>query len=123
MKNINKLIEQATTTEEYGWGASYEQFDKEKFAKLVSAQVRKRCIDLVLMGTGFPVQTKTPAIIYQERERIADLIRAEGIEDMFEDDTDAGGDMFFDFLKVVLAIFGFVLLATALGGIVWWIMI
>ena len=123
MKNINKLIEQSTTTEEYGWGASYEQFDKEKFAKLVSAQVRKRCIDLVLMGTGFPVQTKTLAIIYQERERIADLIRAEGIEDMFEDDTDAGGDMFFDFLKVVLAIFGFVLLATALGGIVWWIMI
>ena len=121
--DINKLIEQATTTEEYGWGASYEQFDKEKFAKLVSAQVRKRCIDLVLMGTGFPMQTKTLAIIYQERERIADLIRAEGIEDMFEDDTDAGGDMFFDFLKVVLAIFGFVLLATALGGIVWWIMI
>ena len=121
--DINKLIEQSTTTEEYGWGASYEQFDKEKFAKLVSAQVRKRCIDLVLMGTGFPTQTKTLAIIYQERERIADLIRAEGIEDMFEDDTDAGGDMFFDFLKVVLAIFGFVLLATALGGIVWWIMI
>ena len=123
MKNIDKLIEQSTTTEEYGWGASYEQFDKEKFAKLVAAQVRKRCIDLVLMGTGFPVQTKTLEIIYQERERIADLIRAEGVEDMFEDDTDAGGDLFFDFFKVVLAIFGFVLFATALGGIVWWIIL
>jgi len=53
-----------------------------KFMKLVAAQVRKRCIDLVLMGTGFPVQTKTLEIIYQERERIADLIRAEGENDV-----------------------------------------
>lgn len=40
-----------------------------------------------------------------------------------EDDTDAGGDMFFDFLKVVIAIFVFVLFAAALSGIVWWVMI
>jgi hypothetical protein len=39
------------------------------------------------------------------------------------DDTDAGGDLFFDFLKVVLAIFLFVLFVTALGGIVWWSLI
>ena len=39
------------------------------------------------------------------------------------DDTDAGGDMFFDFLKVVIAIFVFVLFAAALSGILWWIMI
>ena len=39
------------------------------------------------------------------------------------DDTDAGGDMFFDFLKVVIAIFVFVLFVTALGGIVWWSLI
>jgi hypothetical protein len=39
------------------------------------------------------------------------------------DDTDAGGDMFFDFLKVVIAIFVFVLFAAALSGIVWWVMI
>jgi hypothetical protein len=35
--NIKHLIEQATTIEEYGWGASYEHFDKEKFAELVAA--------------------------------------------------------------------------------------
>jgi len=40
-----------------------------------------------------------------------------------DDDTDAGGDMFFDFLKVVIAIFVFVLFAAALSGIVWWVMI
>ena len=79
--NINKLIEQATTIEEFGWGASYAHFDKKKFAELVAAQERKRCIDLVLMGTGLPVQTRTLEIIYQERERIADLIRAEGEND------------------------------------------
>jgi len=39
------------------------------------------------------------------------------------DDTDAGGDMFFDFLKVVIAIFLFVLYAAALSGILWWVMI
>ena len=38
------------------------------------------------------------------------------------DDTDAGGDMFFDFLKVVIAIFVFVLFAAALSGILWWVM-
>jgi hypothetical protein len=37
-----------------------------------------------------------------------------------EDDTDAGGDLFIDFLKVVLAIFLFVLFAAALSGLVWW---
>jgi hypothetical protein len=39
------------------------------------------------------------------------------------DDTDAGGDMFFDFLKVVIAIFVFVLFAAALSGILWWSLI
>ena len=35
--NIKHFIEQATTIEEHGWGASYEHFDKEKFAELVAA--------------------------------------------------------------------------------------
>lgn len=34
-QRIQKLIEQATTIEEHGWGASYEHFDKEKFAELI----------------------------------------------------------------------------------------
>ena len=34
-ERIKELIEQATTIEEHGWGASYEHFDKEKFAELI----------------------------------------------------------------------------------------
>jgi hypothetical protein len=34
-ERIRLLIEQATTIEEHGWGASYEHFDKEKFAELI----------------------------------------------------------------------------------------
>jgi hypothetical protein len=106
--NINKLIEQSTTTEEYGWGASYEQFDKEKFAKLIVL----KCA--AIAETTEPYKT-------------SDCIKKHfGVEDMFDDnddDTDAGGDMFIDFFKVVLAIFGFVLFAAALGGIVWWSLI
>ena len=34
-QRIQKLIEQATTIEEHSWGASYEHFDKEKFAELI----------------------------------------------------------------------------------------
>ena len=34
-KRIRQLAEQATTIEEYGWGASYENFDREKFAELI----------------------------------------------------------------------------------------
>ncbi len=44
--NINELIKQATTVEEHGWGASYEHFDKEKFAKLVAAHEREECAKL-----------------------------------------------------------------------------
>jgi len=100
--NINKLIEQATTIEEFGWGASYAHFDKEKFAKLIVL----KCAALA--------ETTEP---YKASNCIKKHF---GVEDMFEDDTDAGGDMFFDFLKVVIAIFVFVLFAAALSGIVWW---
>jgi hypothetical protein len=34
-KHIKKLIQQATIIEEHGWGASYENFDREKFAELI----------------------------------------------------------------------------------------
>lgn len=34
-ERIRLLIEQATTIEEHGWGASYEHFDKQKFAELI----------------------------------------------------------------------------------------
>jgi len=34
-ERIKELIDQATTIEEHGWGASYANFDKEKFAELI----------------------------------------------------------------------------------------
>ena len=34
-QQIKILIAQATNIEEYGWGASYENFDKKKFAELI----------------------------------------------------------------------------------------
>ena len=42
-KRIKELIEQSITFEEYGWGASYENFDREKFAQLIV----KECRDIV----------------------------------------------------------------------------
>jgi len=38
---------------------------------------------------------------------------------MNDEDTDAGGDLFVSIATVLIAIFFFVLLVTALGGIVW----
>ena len=40
-ERIKELIKQATTIEEHGWGASYDNFDKEKFAELIV----RECID------------------------------------------------------------------------------
>jgi len=34
-KRIKELIDKATTIEEHGWGASYENFDRQKFAELI----------------------------------------------------------------------------------------
>jgi hypothetical protein len=39
-ERIKELMDKATTIEEYGWGASYENFDREKFAELI---VRECC--------------------------------------------------------------------------------
>jgi hypothetical protein len=118
MKNIDKLIEQATTTEEYGWGASYENFDKEKFAKLVAAQVYEECAKIAEAEDVAPTDDAVGVqwcIVQAIRER------NKGMDNY--DDTDAGGDLFIDFLKAVLAIFVFVLFVTTLGGIVWWSLI
>jgi hypothetical protein len=39
---------------------------------------------------------------------------------MNDEDTDAGGDLFVSMAIVLIAVFLFVLLVTAVGGIVWW---
>jgi hypothetical protein len=38
---------------------------------------------------------------------------------MNDDDTDAGGDFFVDFLKTAIALFFFVLFVVTLGAVVW----
>jgi len=38
---------------------------------------------------------------------------------MNDDDTDAGGDFFFDLLKVLIAILVFILFIVVMGGFVW----
>jgi hypothetical protein len=42
-KRIKELMDKATTIEEHGWGASYENFDREKFAELIVQE----CCDVV----------------------------------------------------------------------------
>ena len=50
----------------------------ERFAELVAAQTRARCIELVLAGTAMPVQTRTLEILQRDRKRIAALIEEDG---------------------------------------------
>ena len=50
----------------------------EAFAKLVAAQTRARCIELVLAGTAMPVQTRTLEALQRDRKRIAALIEEDG---------------------------------------------
>jgi hypothetical protein len=45
-------------------------------------------------------------------------VESEGGE-MNDDDTDAGGDFFVDFIKTVIAIFFFVLFVSIMGSFVW----
>ena len=53
-------------------------FDKEKFAELVAAQTRARCIELVLAGSAMPIQTRTLEALQRDRKRIAKLIEEDG---------------------------------------------
>jgi hypothetical protein len=39
-ERIKQLMGKATTIEEHGWGASYENFDREKFAELIVRECR-----------------------------------------------------------------------------------
>jgi len=52
-ERIKELIEQSTTIEEYGWGASYANFDKEKFAELII----KECIHVCIADIADPRDT------------------------------------------------------------------
>jgi hypothetical protein len=49
-----------------------------RFTELVEAQVRARCIELVLAGSAMPVQTRTLEALQRDRKRIAALIEEDG---------------------------------------------
>ena len=77
--NIKELAEQA--------GANFEHIQWverdlaplfERFAELVAAQVRARCIELVLAGSSMPIQTRTLEALQRDRKRIAALIEEDG---------------------------------------------
>ena len=75
--NIKKLIEQATTVEEHGWGASYEHFDKEKFAELVAAHEREECAKLC-DGLADMHEKMNQWGSHKTAETLAQAIRARG---------------------------------------------
>ena len=62
-KRIRHLAEQATTIEEHGWGASYENFDREKFAQLFVAECAK-----VILET--PVEYNEIDTMHRIRDRV-----------------------------------------------------
>ena len=49
-----------------------------KFANIVEAHVRARCIELVLAGSAMPIQTRTLEALQRDRKRIAKLIEEDG---------------------------------------------
>jgi hypothetical protein len=79
--NIKELAEQAGMHSPDGFKLTVghmAMFQLEKFAELVAAQTRARCIELVLAGTGMPVQTRTLEALQRDRKRIAALIEEDG---------------------------------------------
>jgi hypothetical protein len=76
--NIKELAEQAGINE-YDFGyMDITKAELDKFADLVDAQTRARCIELVLAGTAMPVQTRTLEALQRDRKRIAKLIEEDG---------------------------------------------
>ena len=52
-EQIKLLIEQATTIVEHGWGASSENFDRQKFAKLIVNECCKRLSEETIGHDGY----------------------------------------------------------------------
>jgi hypothetical protein len=46
-ERMKELINEATTIEEHGWGASYENFNREKFAELIVRDCMLICEDVM----------------------------------------------------------------------------
>jgi hypothetical protein len=56
----------------------WDSLGEDEKLELVAAQVRARCIELVLAGTNMPVQTRTLEALQRDRRRIAALIEEDG---------------------------------------------
>jgi hypothetical protein len=49
---ITELAEKATNIEEHGWGASYENFDREMFAELIIRECANQVNHVYVQGGG-----------------------------------------------------------------------
>lgn len=79
--NIKELAEQAGIGSPDLWKLTVNHMavsQLEKFAELVAAQTRARCIELVLAGSFMPIQTRTLEALQRDRKRIAALIEEDG---------------------------------------------
>ena len=75
-ENIIRMAREAGLADSNGVVHAFYQL--ERFAFLIAEHERNACSELVLQGTGEPVQTKTLEILRKERERVAAAIRAKG---------------------------------------------
>ena len=66
-KRIKELIEQCIIIEEYGWGASYENFDREKFAELIVRECMRMCdcADVSLLEHNRPQEASGASSVKQ----------------------------------------------------------
>ena len=79
--NFKELAEQAGIGSPDLWKLTVNHMavsQLEKFAELVAAQTRARCIELVLAGSSMPIQTRTLEALQRDRKRIAKLIEEDG---------------------------------------------
>ena len=76
--NIKELAEQANGEHSWPGGVDWVWDELERFAELVAAQTRARCIELVLAGSSMPIQTRTLEALQRDRKRIAKLIEEDG---------------------------------------------
>ena len=65
MNKVGKqLVEKATTMHEHGWGASYAEFDKEKFLELIAQECITVCREAWYVANNQPV----PEVDYSPRD-------------------------------------------------------
>ena len=66
-ERMKELINEATTIEEHGWGASYENFNREKFAELIVRECMRMCdcADVSLLEHNRPQEASGASSVKQ----------------------------------------------------------